>query len=168
MKRQGWQLLVWILGIAGGSFCGIANEGTLGWHNDCSTVEGWFSNPEDKSFEAKVEQSEPSVIKVEQDGKDGWGKAAIAVKNVNLDSTSVLQVKVNKVDKDSAYQIGVASTDWSEFFVVVPRSSADGLKAGDIKAATGWSGTKDFNVVLIIEGKSKASYFDELKIVAQK
>jgi hypothetical protein len=153
--------------VANSSF-GKAGEQEAAWKNDCSTLEGWSSNLEDKSFQARVEQSEPSVIKVAQDGKDGWGKAAILVKHIDLDSAARLEVKVNKVDKDSAYQIAVASTDWSEFFVVVPRSSADGIKTADIKSATGWSGTRDFNVVVIVEGKNKASYFDELKIVGGK
>ena len=165
-SRRGTMALA--LGLAVASFSSFGNESAVGWQNDCTTTAGWSANQEDKSFEAKVEQSEPSVIKVGQDGKDGWGKAAIAVKDINLDSTSVLQVKVNKVDKNSAYQIAVASPDWTEFFVVVPRSSADGIKVGDIKAATGWTGTKDFNIVLVVEGKDKATYIDDLRIVSQK
>lgn len=168
MGRLAWLSLAFVYCLAVNSSFGKAGEQESAWKNDCSTLEGWSSNLEDKSFQARVEQSEPSVIKVSQDGKDGWGKAAILVRDIDLDKASRLEVKVNKVDKDSAYQIAVASPDWSEFFVVVPRSSADGLKTADIKSVTGWSGMKDFNVVLIIEGKDKASYFDELKIVGGK
>jgi hypothetical protein len=138
-----------------------------GWQHDCSSIKDWYDNKSDASFMAKIEQAEPSVIKVTQEGPDTWGKTAFLVKGIDLESTPLLQVKVTKVEKDSAYKLAVASTDWGDFHVVVPRSSADGVQIGDIKAATGWTGKKDFNIILIIEGKGKASYFDELKIIGR-
>ena len=168
MQTCTWSGLVLAICLLTPSAFGNTGEEAAGWHNDCSTLKGWYCSTENPTFEAKVEQVEPSVIKVTQEGKDGWGKAAVVVKDVNLDNTSRLEVKVSRVDKDSAYQVGVASLDWTQFFVVVPRSSADGIKVGDIKAATGWTGVKDFNVVVIVEGKGKGSYFDELKIVGGK
>jgi hypothetical protein len=38
---------------------------------------------------------------------------------------------------------------------------------GDIKAATGWSGKKSFNIVVVIEGQGKATYFDQIKIASK-
>ena len=63
--------------------------------------------------------------------------------------------------------VAVASPNWSEFFEVIQRTSADGVHKGDIKAASGWSGVKDFNVVLVVEGAGKASWFDNIKITAK-
>jgi hypothetical protein len=143
-------------------------EDLMGWQNDCSSTKDWFDNASDPSFMAKIEQAEPSVFKVTQTGPQTWGKVACVVKEVDLDNTPVLQVKVNKVDLNSAYKIGVASLDWKEFYEIVPRSSADGLRVANIKSATGWSGLKDFNIVVIVEGKGKSAYLDELKIVAKK
>ncbi|MBV9463612.1 MAG: hypothetical protein JO317_05230 [Verrucomicrobiae bacterium] len=139
-------------------------EDTLGWHSDCGSVKDWYTKNEDPSFQAKLDPAEPGVLKLTQEGTDTWGKAAFVVKDVDLDKTPILEVKVNKVDKDAAYKVGVAPLDWSELFVVVPRSSADGVSSGNIKTATGWSGKKSFNVVLIVEGKSKAVWFDDIKI----
>lgn len=139
-----------------------------GWQNDCSSIKDWYDNKADSGFHAKVEQAEPSVIKVTQEGGENWGKVAYVVKGVDLEKTPVLEIKVNKVDMNSAFKVGVAPLDWSDMFVVVQRSSADGVQKGDIKAATGWSGVKDFNIVLVVEGQGKASWFDNIRITAKQ
>jgi hypothetical protein len=145
-----------------------ADEVPDGWHNDCSTTKDWYDSKSDPGFHAKVEQAEPSVIKVAQEGGDTWGKVAYVIKEVDLDKTPVLEVKVNKVDSGSAFKVAVAPLDWSNLYVVVPRSSADGIQKGDIKAATGWTGLKDFNVVLIVEGPGKAAWFDNIRVTSIK
>jgi hypothetical protein len=139
----------------------------IGWMSDCSSIKDWYDDKSDKNFNAKVEQFEPSVLKVTQAGADSWGKVAYVVQDVDLEKTSLIQTKVNKVDLNSAFSIAVATLDWSEFYVVVPRSSSDGVHMGDIKAATGWTGKKSFNLVVIVEGKDKASYFDQIKIASK-
>ena len=48
---------------------------------------------------AKVDQFEPSVIRVTQDGNDTWGKVAYVVENIDLEATPIIEVKANKVDK---------------------------------------------------------------------
>jgi len=143
------------------------DEAPAGWQHDCSSIKDWYDNKSDAGFHAKVEQAEPSVIKVAQEGADTWGKVAYVVKGVDLDKTPTLEVKVNKVDLNSAFKVAVSSLNWSEFYEVIPRSSADGLQKGDIKAASGWNGVKDFNVVIIVEGQGKASWFDNIKIAAK-
>jgi hypothetical protein len=145
-----------------------ADESVDGWQNDCSSIKDWYDNKADAGFHAKMEQAEPSVVKVTQDGGETWGKVAYVVKEVDLEKTPILEVKINKVDSNSAFKIGVAPLDWSDTYVVVQRSSADGIHKGDIKAATGWTGKKDFNIVLIIEGAGKATWFDNIRITAKK
>jgi len=143
----------------------IAEE-IIGWETDCSSIKDWYDNKTDATYGAKIEQAEPSVFKVTQDGKDTWGKVAFVVKDVDISKTPILEVKVNKVDQDSAFKVAVAPLDWSDTFVIIPRSSADGIQKGDIKAATNWSGKKSFNVVLIVEGKGKATWFDNIRIIS--
>jgi hypothetical protein len=140
----------------------------IAWECDFTTTQGWYDNKTSASYMAKVDQYEPSVMRVTQEGGESWGKVAFVVKDVDLDKASKLEALVNKVDLDSAFQIAVASLDWSEFYVVVQRTSADGVHMGDIQAATGWTGKKDFNIVLIVEGKSKAAYFNNLKIAPKE
>ncbi len=152
-------------GLLAGGVTLIAEE-VIGWENDCSSTKDWYDNKTDPSFGAKVEQAEPGVFKVTQDGKDTWGKIAFVVKDINVDQTPMLEVKINKVDQDSAFKVAVAPLDWSDLFVVIPRSSADGIQKGDIKAATGWTGKKSFNVVIIVEGKGKASWVDNIRIMS--
>lgn len=139
----------------------------IGWMSDCSSIKDWYDNKTDQGYRTKVDQFEPSVMRISQEGADTWGKAAFVVQDVDLDKTPMLQTKVNKVDLNSAFKVCVASLDWSEFYEVVPRSSADGVHMGDIKAATGWSGKKSFNIVVVIEGQGKASYFDQIKIASK-
>lgn len=144
-----------------------ADDALVGWQHDCSSIKDWYDNKTDASFHAKVDQAEPSVIKVTQEGGDTWGKVAYVVKGVDLDKTPMLEVKLTKVDVGSAFKVAVTSSNWSDFFEVIPRSSADGVHRGDIRAASGWSGAKDFNVVLIVEGAGKAAWFDNVRITAK-
>jgi len=145
-----------------------AQDEAVGWQHDCASIKDWYSSQDDPSFGAKIEQAEKSVFKITQDGKDTWGKTAFVVKDVDVDQTPTLEVKVTKVDKDSAFKVAVAPLDWADTYVVIARSSADGVHKGDIKAATGWSGKKAFNIVLIVEGKGKSVYFDNIKVSAKK
>ena len=146
----------------------MAADEVIAWEHNCSSIKDWYTNAQEPNFHAKIEQFEPSVIKVTQEGDDTWGKVAFVVKDVDVDQCPILEVKINKVDKDSAFKVAVAPLDWSDTFVVIPRSSADGLHKGSIKDATGWTGKKTFNVVLIVEGKGKASFFDHIKITSKK
>ncbi len=147
------------------------SSAVVAWQSDCDTLSGWHDANETPGMNAKIDQFEPSVLRVTQGGNDTWGKVAYVVENINLDATPILEVKVNKVDKNSAFTMCVAPSDWSEMIDVIKRSSADGIHKGDIKKAVrtskkpaSWKGPMSFNVVVVIEGKGKASYFDWLKI----
>jgi hypothetical protein len=147
----------------------------VAWETDCSSISGWHDNTETVGMNAKVDQFEPSVIRVTQDGNDTWGKVAYVVENIDLEATPILEVKANKVDKGSAFSIAVASRDWSEMITVIKRTSADGIHEGNIRKAVkmakkpgDWKGPISFNVVIVIEGRGKASYFDSFKIRAEK
>ena len=148
----------------------------VAWEEDCSTITGWHFDNDSKGMNSTVEQFEPSVIKIKQQGNDTWGKAAYVIQNIDLEKTPIVEVKVNKVDKGSAYTVSVAPTDWSEMITVIPRSSADGTFKGNIEKAvkkaknrdTWENGPASFNLVVVIEGKGKAACFDNFKIRAEK
>ena len=149
------------------------SSAVVAWEMDCSSLSGWHDATETPGMNAKVDQFEPSVIRVTQEGNDTWGKVAYVVENVDLSATPILEIKVNKVDQNSAFTVSVAPSDWSEMIDVIKRSSADGIHKGDIRKAVRaskepgkWKGPISFNVVIVIEGKGKASYFDWLKIRA--
>ena len=151
-----------------------ASDAVVAWETDCTSLAGWHDKTETEGMNAKVDQFEPSVIRVTQDGNDTWGKVAYVVENIDLEATPILEVKVNKVDKNSAFTISVAPGDWSEMIDVIKRSSADGIHKGDIRKAVRvaknkdtWKGAVSFNVVVVIEGKGKATYFDWFKIRAE-
>ncbi|HBA83407.1 MAG TPA: hypothetical protein DCZ95_04860 [Verrucomicrobia bacterium] len=145
------------------------------WHNDCSSIQGWRSNPEDPGMCAKVEQVEPSVIKVTQDGNSTWGKAAYFISGIDLEKNPMLYLKATKVDLNSAFTVQVASSDWSDCITVVSRTSADGLHDGNIRKAVrvsktpdAWKGEASFWLVIVIEGKGKGTFIDDICIRAKK
>ena len=148
----------------------------VAWEEDCSTIAGWHFDNDSKGMNSTVEQFEPSVIKIKQQGNDTWGKAAYVIQNIDLEQFPIVEVKVNMVDKGSAYTVAVAPMDWSEMITVIPRSSADGTFKGNIEKAVKkakkrdpWeNGPVSFNLVVIIEGKGKAACFDNFKIRAEK
>lgn len=143
----------------------------VAWETDGSSLSGWHDATETPEMNAKVDQFEPSVLRVTQNGNDTWGKVAYVVENIDLGATPILEIKVNKVDKNSAFTVSVAPSDWSEMIDVIKRSSADGIQKGDIRKAVrtsknpgDWKGPISFNVVVVIEGKGKATYIDWIKI----
>jgi hypothetical protein len=147
----------------------------VAWETDCTSLAGWHDGKETPTMNALVDQFETSVIRVTQDGNDTWGKVAYVVENIDLEETPIIEVKANKVDKNSAFSIAVASRDWSDMITVIKRTSADGIHEGNIKKAVrmakkpgDWKGPISFNVVVVIEGKGKASYFDSFCIRAEK
>src|SRR5437773_1766282 len=97
MKTNQW---FWVAAagclLALGSPALFAEDEVVGWQHDCSSIKDWYSNQDDPSFGAKIEQVEPSVFKVTNDGKDTWGKVAFVVKDVDVDQTPYLEAKVNK------------------------------------------------------------------------
>lgn len=148
----------------------------VAWEDDCSSINGWHFDNDSKGMNCVVEQFEPSVIKIKQQGNDTWGKAAYVVQNIDLEQFPIVEVKVNMVDKASAYTVSIAPMDWSEMITVIPRSSADGTFKGNLEKAVKKAKNRDpwktspasFNLVIVIEGKGKASCFDHFKIRAEK
>lgn len=145
----------------------LAEDTRVVWEIDCTTLDGWHW----EGMNTIVSKPEAETIKVTQEGNQTWGKAAFIVDGVNLEKSPLLEVKVNKVDKGSAFKVLVANSDWSEQIVVIDRSSADGVHGGDIwKAIKKESKKKEswydapFNLVVVIEGRGKASWFDYFKL----
>ena len=183
MSRKRWIMYAMVFGLAlagaqaqEAAPAEAAAGPEVAWEDDCSSIAGWHYDNDSKGMNCVVEQFEPSTIKIKQQGNDTWGKAAYVIHNIDIEKTPIVEVKVNKVDKGSAYTIAVTPTDWSEMITVIPRSSADGTFKGNIEKAVKKAKNRDawennpvsFNLVVIIEGKGKASYFDNFRIRAEK
>jgi hypothetical protein len=140
------------------------------WETVCESTEGWHGNKTDPGMRTRIEQPETGVVRIVQDGEGTWGKAAFVVENVNLSVSPILEAKINKVDEDAGYQVQVAPLDWSETVTVIERNSKDGIhKANIAKAINKQSQNPDayaagFNLVVIVEGKDKSVWVDNLKI----
>ena len=156
--------------------CGeVRAESEVAWSTECDSTEGWHWNNEDAGMNAKVSQFETSIIQVTQEGGDTWGKVAYVVEGIDLDKTSILEVKAAKVDVGCGFMVNVASSDWSEMFTVVKRTSADGVHKGNIEKAIKdsknpdlWKSPAKFNVVVVVEGKDKSVLLDQLAIRSDK
>ena len=150
-------------------------EPEVAWSTECDSIDGWHGNSDDPGMNAKVVQAETSTIQVTQEGSEMWGKVAFVVDGIDLDKTPVLEVKASKVDLGCGFMVSVASADWSEMFTVVKRTSADGVHKGNIAKAVKesknpdlWKSPAKFNVVVIVEGKGKSVWLDQLKIRSDK
>src|SRR5436189_33422 len=109
------------------AFSYSASAQEAGWENNCDATDGWHGNQGDPGMHADIEQAETGVIKIVQKGDDTWGKAAFVLENIDLDKTPILEMKINKVDKDCGYKVAIAPRDWSELVTVIDRNSADGV-----------------------------------------
>jgi hypothetical protein len=149
-----------------------ASAELVGWETNCEGIDGWYSNKTDPGMHSEVAQEETGVIKILQAGDDSWGKAAIVAEKIDVEKTPILEVRVNKVDKDAGFSVKIAPKDWSELITVIERSSADGIHKGNIQKAINKQSVKPeayaapatFSVVVIIEGKGKAVWLDNLEI----
>ncbi|OQA29661.1 MAG: hypothetical protein BWY59_00152 [Verrucomicrobia bacterium ADurb.Bin345] len=180
---------MWMLSVAAVSVCALqvsfagparagdeAKDETATWGNDCSAIEGWIDSSTDPEIGTTLQlESGKGILVVRQDGKETWGKTAILVNDVDLNKASTLEMVVTQVDKGSAFKVGIAPTDWSDFIEVLKRSSADGTHKGDIEKAVKRANRKDllegpvsFYLVIVVEGKGKAAYVDEVKIRSGK
>lgn len=162
---------------AAGQSGSAQREESVAWEFDCTSTDGWIDNEMDPEIgtSLRLESGTKGVMIVKQEGKDTWGKSAVLVEGINLNETPILEAMVTKVDKGSGFKLGIAPTDWSTFIEVIKRSSADGKHTGDIEKAVKRAGRKDllegevsFFLVIVIEGKGKASYFEHLKISRDK
>lgn len=146
---------------------GIVSAGTIGWETDCSNLDGWSDNADDPAFGTRIDQFEKSVVRVTQEGPETWGKVSILVKDVDLDRTPFLILKLNQVDVGSGFKVLVDTPGWSDAHPVLPTSNAHGTHVANLKEKTGWSGTRTFRLLLIVEGKGKSIYVDHIKIASE-
>jgi hypothetical protein len=161
-------IVVGVIALAGMS----ASAELVGWETNCEGIDGWYSNKTDPGMHSEVAQEETGVIRVSQAGEDTWGKAAIVAEKIDISKTPILEVRVNKVDADAGFSVKIAPQDWSELITVIERSSADGVHKGNIQKAINKQSVKPeayaapatFSVVVIIEGKGKAVWLDNLEI----
>lgn len=144
----------------------------IGWEVTCDTVDDWRDSNDDPGMGTLVDQAEMSVIRVRQTGDKTWGKTSYLVENIDIHKYKRLEVRVNEVALNSAFIVGVAPKDWSDFIIVIERSSAHGVHTGNIwravkqhaKNPEAWEGEIDFHLVVVIEGADKATLFDNFAI----
>lgn len=135
------------------------------WRDEFNTLENWYDNKADASFNALIMLGKTkNTAVIQQKGNGNWGKVAFVVQNVDLDKFNILRLKVNKVDKNGDYRVLVTSLDWNDSFTIIDRGNGKGTYEGNIKTVTGWSGKKTFNVVIVVEGKDKSLELNWIEI----
>ena len=127
-------------------------------------IKGWYDYDDHYSYNATIEGVGGGKAKITECGDSGWGKSAIVIEDLNIAGDTEIVVKVDSVDHDSAFKIGISSLDWGEYYDLIGGKNFPGIYKVKIAEATGWEGNKDFNLVLVIEGTRKSATFDYIKI----
>jgi len=109
-------------------------------HFSTTTAWGVTSN-------AQIATSGSLARVTETGGSNGYVQRSVSY---NLDQTPLLKVVVPEVDSGAKWVVKV--NDGSNDYYVQGDTAATGVFAYDLKAITGWSGTKTFNIRLMIVG----------------
>ena len=155
---------MFVIFLASVSLCSAQN---VGWEDNFSTgVEEWYDEDDNDTFNCRITALKDGTARIEEIGETAWGKVAKVVVDVDLDKYPIVEVKANHVDVDSAFKIGVASLDWSEYYDVITGQNLAGVYSENIIEKTEWSDMKPnkFNLVIIIEGFRKGTIFDYIRL----
>lgn len=140
----------------------------VGWEDDFNKgTEGWYDQKTSNTFNCTITPIKTgSIAKIEVVGDSSWGKVATIIENVDLDKYPIVEVKVDQVDVNSAFKIGVASIDWSNYYEIIPGQNLSGTYSGNIKEKTEWSGSPKFNLIIIMEGAKKTCTVDNIRLIS--
>ncbi len=153
--------------------CLISLTGSLAadtvWKTDFSSMDGWYDNNTDPSFNAVITAgTKAGTADVTQKGEGTWGKVAYVLENIDIDKNNIIKVNIADIEKGSAFKLLAISQDWSESFVVIDRGHGKGFAQGNIKDVTGWTGTKSFNLVVVIEGEKKKLTLNSIELLSKE
>lgn len=147
-----------------------AASGASFWESTFDTVEGWHDNNTSNTYNATISSVAGGTAKVTEAGPDKWGKVAFMIKGVDFSRGPKLEIAVTAVDPSTAWKVSVVPEPWNdaEHKVLINSQTAVGAQSADMAEKTGWSGVKDVNLILIIEGESTSATFDSVKITYTK
>jgi hypothetical protein len=138
------------------------------WKSDFTSLDGWYDNNTDQSFNAVIAMgTKEGTADVIQKGDGSWGKVAFVLENIDIDKFNSVRVNVVDIQKGAAYKLLAVNKDWSESYVVIDRGHGKGSAQGNIKDVTSWTGSKTFNLVVVIEGDKKKVTLGSIELLSK-
>jgi hypothetical protein len=138
------------------------------WKSDFSTLDGWYDNRCDQSYNAVITAGTvDGTADVIQKGDGSWGKVAFVLENIDIDKFNVVRVNVVDIQKGAAYKLLAVNNDWSESYVVIDRGHGKGQAQGNIKDVTSWTGSRTFNLVVVVEGDKKKVTLGSIELMSK-
>lgn len=141
------------------------SDGALAWECSFDDVKGWYDNRTDPTYAATIQPAPGGKARVTEAGPDVWGKVAIFCPGIDFSRGPVLEIVVDAAE-GATWKAGVVPQPWNdaEFKSLVESTSSTGSTTVDMAARSGWSGAKDVNLVLFVEGEGRAVLFDAVRI----
>ncbi len=142
-----------------------ASATTVFWQQNFDSVEGWFDMNDDKSYASLLTGESGGKAKLTEAGPDEWGKSAILIKDLDMSRAPMLEATVVAID-GGKWGVGIVPDPWNDadYKELLPWQEASGTKTVDLAAATGWSGMKNVNLVILVANEGKSVTFDDVKI----
>ncbi|MCD4813825.1 hypothetical protein K8S19_09070 [bacterium] len=126
---------------------------------------GWWDETNDSSNNAEIDGNGLDSAYVTEVGPDVWGKVLSDTMTLNLDTYGYLCTVVTAVDSGTSYKVSLKLSSGPTLYDLYA-GNGTGKYCFDIKAATSWSGSQTFSIVLISETGTNGlgARFDEIKI----
>lgn len=142
----------------------VAATGDLAWEFAFDDVKGWYDNATDQTYHATIAAEAGGKARVTEAGPEAWGKVAIFCPGIDFARGPVLEVVVDSVD-GATWKAGIVPQPWddAQYKTLVASTPATGSTTADL-ASTGWTGPKDVNLVLVVEGEGKSIVLDSIRI----
>jgi hypothetical protein len=107
----------------------------------------------------------PTATLTENNPSEGFGKTESELITVNLNEISELAVTSTALDFYTDYSVGVQEEGGSyAYFSLISNVAQPGTQILNIAAATGWTGTKTFRIVIWVGGESGYATFDSIAL----
>jgi hypothetical protein len=118
--------------------------------------QGWRDENDDAGFNAHIAYSAySSLASITRTVEgDGWGKVQSPLITANVDDYPVVGFKVNRISAGDTWKLEIREKDSQSKYTLQNSTSNTGEFAYDFSAATGWTGIKQFNLELVVEGAS--------------
>ncbi|MBN1595802.1 hypothetical protein JW933_07745, partial [candidate division FCPU426 bacterium] len=115
---------------------------------------GWEDETDDNGFNAEIAYAATaSRAVVSRTGEDTWGKVLSPGQNVDVSAYPYLEINIAALSAAVSWKLGIQETEGSwQHWTLQESSLSTGTFVYDLGAATGWGGTHNFKVEIIVEG----------------
>ncbi|GAA2235608.1 hypothetical protein GCM10010401_04370 [Rarobacter faecitabidus] len=127
----------------------------VGWETNFDNVSGW-SGPSNGSIVASAGEG---VIALGSSG-DAWGAATTQISGLNVDTYPLLSLKASSGTGEWAVKVNSGSGD----IPLQVDTASHGVFTYNLRALTGWTGSKNFTLKVFQVGHNTSTRFDRIAI----